>query len=957
MFADAIGGLGWLFILVLVGAAVWLSRQENNRSRQMMDERARDKVRDARWLEYIASFKTAAQTDRERRMVDTMLAGGTVDDLRDEPAASVAKTSAVVAAGTSDQSQMLEPVQPAPQVRQPIDGTSLLLYFGAFLFVASVGLFVAFGNFSGAIRTLLVLLTAAVMYGGGLWLYGRDRRLKPAGISFVAIGLAIAPLVGVAAYTYASGGLSGPAVWLLTSLLCAGLYAHAMLRLRVTLLPYLFIASFVSLFESGIAVLEVPAPYFVWGLITAGLLLKLLHVLKLVILLHEPADRSASLLVPVSLFGALAMIPDHGYAQLAVSSVLAASYYTLNSYADQWRQSASVVAAQALYIMAVLCGTYAYSGSRSVTVIAGLVLVGLHIAALCIMPATNRVVRDAATVVFGLSLVMVPLAWHDGVLLAVTVAVTAVTGLSIAALQYRLDAYIGGSLALIAAPFVVGQLALTQQLGQGAQSALAFAAAALLVLSARLVVMARTGLDSWRDTALVLPVLAAVVAALPAWLAGGWLVLLGGIGLSATIFGLAALARQTDFWVVGAAALVVPVLLLLGEVDAAPFLVAVMVGLAGNAAVALYKHQEVNRWLLTGLSLLVPLALGNGAVDVVWQPHHFGYAYLVVVAILLACRVLSMMSPRTDSLSYRAGYVAAAVIAVLVSLASDASQLHTTVILTLLLVLSIVLSWYVEARRVILALVPWLAQLTLMSLIRPNFEASAANLLVLLSLAVAALCFGLADDWRERIGQPASRLVRISCLAAVYLPLWTCLFYQEDAIVPPFVLAVAGSLSLYAVWRRSQASREVAVAVIVAAVIWMLDVAGIDNLQVQTHLAAAMLAGFAYWRHIRDESIQCDGYLKAMFAVATVPLVLQALGGVSGDVYGWLLIVQQVGFMILGISINKRYLTWWGLYVSVAAVLYQLRDLGWAALTVLALFVIGVAVYRLLKRGSSDPPA
>lgn len=40
---------------------------------------------------------------------------------------------------------------------------------------------------------------------------------------------------------------------------------------------------------------------------------------------------------------------------------------------------------------------------------------------------------------------------------------------------------------------------------------------------------------------------------------------------------------------------------------------------------------------------------------------------------------------------------------------------------------------------------------------------------------------------------------------------------------------------------------------------------------------------------------------------------------------------------------------WWGLYVAVASVLYQLRNLGWAALTVLAMFIIGIAMYQLQK--------
>jgi hypothetical protein len=48
-------------------------------------------------------------------------------------------------------------------------------------------------------------------------------------------------------------------------------------------------------------------------------------------------------------------------------------------------------------------------------------------------------------------------------------------------------------------------------------------------------------------------------------------------------------------------------------------------------------------------------------------------------------------------------------------------------------------------------------------------------------------------------------------------------------------------------------------------------------------------------------------------------------------------------------SIERRFVVRWGLYVAVGAVLYQLRGLGYAALAFLALFLIGLAVYKLQK--------
>jgi len=48
-------------------------------------------------------------------------------------------------------------------------------------------------------------------------------------------------------------------------------------------------------------------------------------------------------------------------------------------------------------------------------------------------------------------------------------------------------------------------------------------------------------------------------------------------------------------------------------------------------------------------------------------------------------------------------------------------------------------------------------------------------------------------------------------------------------------------------------------------------------------------------------------------------------------------------------SISKKIVTTWGLYAAVGAVLFQLRALGWAALSVLAIFLIGLAVYKIQK--------
>jgi hypothetical protein len=128
-----------------------------------------------------------------------------------------------------------------------------------------------------------------------------------------------------------------------------------------------------------------------------------------------------------------------------------------------------------------------------------------------------------------------------------------------------------------------------------------------------------------------------------------------------------------------------------------------------------------------------------------------------------------------------------------------------------------------------------------------------------------------------------------------------------------------------------------------------MEFLGVRNPQAYSHVLVALFAVYAYWRHVRQEESKADEYIQLALATATIPLILQALTGAAGGLYGWWLLLEQIVIMLLGMTLNKRFMTMWGLYVALGAVLYQLRNLGWAALTVLALFIIGFAVRKLQK--------
>jgi hypothetical protein len=96
-------------------------------------------------------------------------------------------------------------------------------------------------------------------------------------------------------------------------------------------------------------------------------------------------------------------------------------------------------------------------------------------------------------------------------------------------------------------------------------------------------------------------------------------------------------------------------------------------------------------------------------------------------------------------------------------------------------------------------------------------------------------------------------------------------------------------------------------------------------------------------------------YLQAMLVTATIPLGLQVIAGNAGGLYGWWFLGEQIAIMLVGMVLRNRFVTRWGLYVAVGSVLFQLRALAWLSLTLLALFLIALAVYQLQKSDDKPP--
>jgi len=196
-------------------------------------------------------------------------------------------------------SQVSVPV--ANAVSKPVDSVSTLLYFGAFLIIAGVGLFVGLSDYSGNAKTTVVGLMALLFYISGLLMHDFTRRLKPAALAITAIGLICLPLTGAAAYAYVWPD-SGAGVWFATSLVSLALYVLALWRIRQSLLGYLSVFMCLSLWLSIVSVLDAPLYFFGWAMILIGIIYLLAKkYLKLWDEVEQPLTVSAAVMVPAAL--------------------------------------------------------------------------------------------------------------------------------------------------------------------------------------------------------------------------------------------------------------------------------------------------------------------------------------------------------------------------------------------------------------------------------------------------------------------------------------------------------------------------------------------------------------------------------------------------------------------------------------------------------------------------------
>lgn len=957
-----------LFLLLIILVVYWLSHKSTNAPAvsDSTDDQLVQRNRD--WAEFIAGYYTKVKSRAEKALIERMMADiaakGLPTPILPGQTPSQAEQPTPTEADVAERAQIAQATATAvaePHHATQIDNITLLLYFGAFLFVTSVGLFIAFGGASGVVRTAAVALVLLVMYGSGISLFRNKPKLKPAGLAFAGIGIAIAPLVGLAAYNYAFHN-SAATIWFLTSVLCFGLYSHALVTLRKPLINYIFIFTFLSLFESGVSVIHAPIYYFGWAMVIAGMLVRFIGRWKgFWPELQESAHVSAHLFLPLALLVSLVVIPTQGIGQLGISLLLAAVFYGLeaaSSTANEREINAAV--AQVAALSGASCVVYAINHSWQDTAVALLVLNLAQALGLWLVSPTANTSLNYASILMIAGATDVLLSVQKPTLVLLTVAALVVIGMCAWWRQKQAAGYGLAALAWTALPLIYGIAVAKPPLGSTTLAGLVFAGL-VIQLATFAYYRSKNTAEIWLETARGTFLVAIITVMIIALLGGAGLALGVSLATVLTILVLAELDKQSEWPLVAGLVVAAPMLNSWGHPGL--FLAGVLLALLVNIGLTLRYRQEAHRWISTALWIVVPLALGNRVFGAPWGPTAYAWAYLAVTIGLVLSRAIargvvfvSSKVPlasfaRSASLSYVVGYTGAAALALIISLGSDASQLHTSLIAGSLAVIAYVLATTVEKRADIMVFIPLLSQFMLWSAVRPTVGAASLTAFLLGSSALAVGGYFIAVLLTP-VGvkpSPAVTYFKQASLITTFIAPASFIFIGQTIWPMPIGLALAGALLFDYVAHTTQENREMAGGVLVAAVLWLLWLAGIRETQAYTHVIALTFGGYAYWRYVRRENKQSDDYLKVMLATATVPLALQALGGQAGGLYGWWLLLEQIFFMLLGITIQKRFVIFWGLYVAIAAVLYQLRHLGWAALTVLAIFIIGVAVYRLQK--------
>lgn len=876
--------------------------------------------------------------------------------------------------------------------REPVDATSQLLYFGAFLLITSIALFVSFAEVNGTLKVLLVTLVAVILYGVGDYFARFTKSLKRVGATFISVALLTMPFIGLSTYLYILDSSAPELTWLVTSVVSFSAYLVSLQRYKDTLTSYLLIGSVVSSLLSVVGVLALPTYVFYWTMIATGLLLKLfVSKNKDSDLLKKPSEQFAQVLVPLAFFASLIDITStnsqgelNGFndtVQLSVSLALSTLYAYVNAKIETVKEVADTYAyaVHPLAVATLLTSTYSVSQSFIHVGIVSQLLVVAYCAVILLKYPYRASFVPTAIIVSTLSI----LAVIPNVSLVVISLLLAVGLLSVISAKYR-DATAAtlASSIFILTSFVVGQFLVEDNFTL--QNQIWFSSAVVtVVLITSLLIRNKKGSNVFIASLEVVSATAVGVLTFLATLSGqeSFIALFGavtfGVLLSYWLVVKKILHRQnpaettSSLWLIASYSVLFyaeAVILLLPDKDVFSYdMSAVLVGLLVSILGALLTRSSWIRWAGSVQWLVLPLVVMNtGALGASFNLESTTILYGISAFFLMGSRLIALgrvhesLSKKSieslmgsNSYAYSAGFFGAVAVIYFVSLFSTKDNVLQAGILV---VASGVLVWYlsyVERFKYASSLLPVLLQIVIARLLVPevpgfeNYTVKDARLILPLVASLSSIV-----SYSGAVYVANRSLEKVSVIITFTAPFYV-FFFANSTLSMSVGLLLAGLSLLHYARAKSFEYREWAGAVIAAGISWSLAVFDYTNPIIHTHILSALFFLYAYLRSVRGEDISSNQRSMLGSLSLTLPLILAAL--TEEGIYSLLLLFEMSGLFIAGILLGRKHMSRIGLYVAIGAIAYQLRSYGYAVVALIAIVVIGFAIHSALKKDGESP--
>lgn len=824
-----------------------------------------------------------------------------------QSASSAPTAIANVAPGAKKPTKPVKPTKPAePEIPlaerglKALQNINILLYLGAFFLVVAAGVFIgsSYGSISDGMKVTLLGMFALVFYLVGLALYRFTDRIRPAGVTFTAIGLLVAPLVGVAAQSLLFVGKSPGPVWLVTSVALVLMQVVAFMVIRKSYIAYYAALTTISLFQALTNTLDAPVYWYGWMMLATAMVYLFVAKFWRNQEVGAPFGVVAQIFAPISVIVMLLGLEEFGLWAAGVHLVLVALFYFMSSALMDFDQSNEELAYISLAAFLFPIGFGIVLWARDLPHLAVAIMVMLLGALYCIaekLVPTEKHKPIYATLASAIFVASPLLIISDPRQMSWLVFVAAVLHAAHYLLTRFRPAFTLFNVTILGLPILFGLFILENPLKSEQMAVVYLIGGVVMTLVNQFVLRPLqddlvSEQDGFAIIGLTMAIVLAYISSQEAW-------------LTAILLGSSAVFMSIALWRSPSMLTGVAVSLYLAVIDLAQWqdwstLTGAWVFLAASGLVyACYR-------------LLPPLRTQKQLSLILFGIGLFG-TYMAALSIdsMVASLLLAVVGATIVALSF-------------------AEKLEDLILLA-------VVAFYGAALH-----------------LGAQQDWQVAPVLFVCSLAVYGA--GLLSEDRR------SNLARWTSLAGFGAALLTSFDGAVNKWLAVVIHLSAGGVVMAESYKmQHRAGKYIASAVVWAGTLRIYDAFEVNFSQLYIQTTAVYLAALAYRQYQRGARQPQDALTISALVVSTVPLALQALSDTTG---GYILGILGLGLAltVFGMSVHYNLVRTWGIATLVVVVLYKTAGTIFSLPPEVWLGIIGVttlvgAIYLLMRRPPSKP--